>query len=83
MGSIAAHRPQVSTAPQNFATAVQTLITVDTAPGTEWRATGPLTYADEWFTAFERTGRTLRRLADAGELTRGIRAVITHHALFH
>lgn len=80
---IAAHRPQTSTDPQHLTTAVQTLVSVDTAPGTQLRVTGSLAYADEWFTAFERTGRTLRHLANTGELTRGVRAVITHHVLFH
>lgn len=80
---VAAHRPEPSTTPEGFTSAVQALITVDTAPGAELRTAGSLTHADEWFTAFERTGRTLRRLADTGELTRGIRAVITHHVLFH
>ena len=79
---IAAHRPQAGSGPQGLADAVQTLTTVDTAPGTQLRA-GALANADAWFAAFEQTGRALRRFAEAGELTRGIRAVLTHHGLFH
>ncbi|CCK25003.1 hypothetical protein BN159_0624 [Streptomyces davaonensis JCM 4913] len=34
-------------------------------------------------TAFEQTGATLARLAARGALTRGLRAVIAHHVIFH
>ncbi|MEX5637035.1 thiopeptide-type bacteriocin biosynthesis protein [Parafrankia sp. FMc2] len=37
----------------------------------------------EWLTAFEETGRTLRALREDGTLTRGIRAVIALHVIFH
>jgi thiopeptide-type bacteriocin biosynthesis protein len=36
-----------------------------------------------WLTAFENTGRTLRTLRENGNLTRGIRAVIALHVIFH
>ncbi|MFJ5608114.1 methyltransferase, FxLD system [Streptomyces sp. NPDC093221] len=37
----------------------------------------------EWVTAFERAGSTVAHLAAAGGLTRGLRAVIAHHVIFH
>ncbi|ELP61611.1 methyltransferase, FxLD system [Streptomyces turgidiscabies] len=47
------------------------------------RPDGPLHAHDEWVTAFERAGATLACLAGRGALTRGLRAVITHHVIFH
>ncbi|WP_322747934.1 MULTISPECIES: thiopeptide-type bacteriocin biosynthesis protein [unclassified Frankia] len=37
----------------------------------------------DWLTAFEETGRTLRTLRENAGLTRGIRAVIALHVIFH
>ncbi|MFI6129486.1 thiopeptide-type bacteriocin biosynthesis protein [Micromonospora sp. NPDC051141] len=37
----------------------------------------------DWQTAFEDAGTALRDLRDAGTLTRGLRAVITEHVIFH
>ncbi|MFD4943554.1 methyltransferase, FxLD system [Streptomyces sp. NPDC058409] len=42
----------------------------------------PLTLAPDWPAAFEDTGRTLADLARHGQLTRGLRAVLTDHLLF-
>ncbi|MFJ8301126.1 methyltransferase, FxLD system [Streptomyces sp. NPDC094447] len=47
------------------------------------RAGGPLDGYAEWIAAFERVGTTLAYLAAQGELTRGLRAVIAHHVIFH
>ncbi|MFC8895782.1 methyltransferase, FxLD system [Streptomyces cinereoruber] len=47
------------------------------------RAGGPLDGHAEWVAAFERAGTTLAYLAVQGELTRGLRAVIAHHVIFH
>jgi thiopeptide-type bacteriocin biosynthesis protein len=66
-----------------FKTAVQRLTTVDTSPATALRTSGTLRSASAWLTAFEQAGFTLRKLADAGDLTRGLRAVIAHHVIFH
>ncbi|TFE55360.1 methyltransferase, FxLD system [Streptomyces sp. ICN441] len=44
---------------------------------------GPLHAHEEWVTAFERAGATLAELAGRGALTRGLRAVIAHHVIFH
>jgi thiopeptide-type bacteriocin biosynthesis protein len=65
-----------------FTTAVGHLITVDTSPATALR-TQDLRDIDPWLTAFERAGQALRDLADGGNLTRGLRAVIAHHIIFH
>ncbi|MFF6995748.1 methyltransferase, FxLD system [Streptomyces sp. NPDC008313] len=47
------------------------------------RLGGPLHTHEEWVTAFERAGATLADLAGRGALTRGLRAVIAHHVIFH
>ncbi|MEU4179432.1 methyltransferase, FxLD system [Streptomyces sp. NPDC026589] len=44
---------------------------------------GPLHGHSAWVTAFERAGATLADLAQRGALTRGLRAVIAHHIIFH
>jgi thiopeptide-type bacteriocin biosynthesis protein len=41
------------------------------------------TIAGDWLTAFKATGRELRTLRESGELTRGLRAVIALHVIFH
>lgn len=47
------------------------------------REQGPLDGHADWVAAFERVGTTLAYLAAQGDLTRGLRAVIAHHAIFH
>ncbi|WP_420036125.1 methyltransferase, FxLD system [Streptomyces sp. cg28] len=47
------------------------------------RTGGPLDGHTEWIASFERAGKALARLAARGALTRGLRAVITHHVIFH
>ncbi|WP_411146305.1 methyltransferase, FxLD system [Streptomyces sp. x-80] len=42
----------------------------------------PLTRIPDWPTAFENAGRALADLAHHGQLTRGLRAVLTDHLLF-
>ena len=44
---------------------------------------GPLSGHDAWVTAFEQTGQALASLARHGRLTRGLRAVLAHHLIFH
>ncbi|GLY90535.1 thiopeptide-type bacteriocin biosynthesis protein [Actinoallomurus iriomotensis] len=43
----------------------------------------PDTIAGEWLTAFTDTGAALRTLRETGRLTRGVRAVIALHVIFH
>ncbi|WP_405796238.1 methyltransferase, FxLD system [Streptomyces sp. NBC_01506] len=64
-----------------LSTAITRLMTVDTR--SLCRPTGPLEGHDEWVAAFEQAGTTLAHLASRGGLTRGLRAVITHHLIFH
>lgn len=47
------------------------------------RARGPLDGHTQWVAAFERTGTALADLVANGGLTRGLRAVLAHHILFH
>lgn len=47
------------------------------------REHGPLDGHADWIAAFERVGTTLAYLAAQGALTRGLRAVIAHHTIFH
>lgn len=64
-----------------LAPATRKLMTADTY--SLCRPNGPLQGHEEWVTAFERTGATLADLAARGALTRGLRAVIAHHVIFH
>jgi protein-L-isoaspartate(D-aspartate) O-methyltransferase len=43
----------------------------------------PLNGHDAWATAFRQAGQTLAHLAHRGRLTRGLRAVLAHHVIFH
>ncbi|QPP05125.1 methyltransferase, FxLD system [Streptomyces bathyalis] len=64
-----------------LAPAMRTLMTANTADLT--RPGGPLDGHAEWVSAFERTGTGLAGLATQDGLTRGLRAVLAHHVLFH
>ncbi|MCG7524075.1 methyltransferase, FxLD system [Streptomyces sp. OfavH-34-F] len=61
--------------------AMRKLMTVDAH--SLCRLRGPLYEHQEWVTAFERAGARLAGLANRGVLSRGLRAVITHHVIFH
>jgi thiopeptide-type bacteriocin biosynthesis protein len=43
----------------------------------------PGSIADDWLTAFEAAGSSLRALREDGHLTRGLRAVTALHVMFH
>ncbi|MEU0403304.1 methyltransferase, FxLD system [Streptomyces sp. NPDC006197] len=61
--------------------AIRTLMTADAhALG---RPSGPLDGHSAWIAAFEQAGTDLARLAAAGRLSRGLRAVLAHHVIFH
>ncbi|MEU4617396.1 methyltransferase, FxLD system [Streptomyces umbrinus] len=64
-----------------LAPAMRTLMTASTPA--LCRPGGPLDGHTPWVAAFERTGAALAELAAGGGLTRGLRAVLTHHVLFH
>ncbi|MFD9060503.1 methyltransferase, FxLD system [Kitasatospora purpeofusca] len=62
-------------------TAIRHLMRLDTWALT--RDTTPLAHHGGWVHAFEQAGQDLARLARDGRLTRGPRAVLAHHLLFH
>ncbi|MFC8876910.1 methyltransferase, FxLD system, partial [Streptomyces ardesiacus] len=82
---VAALRPPTGRPPSEradeLARAMRRLMTVDAhclcRPG------GPLAGNRGWVDAFERSGAELAALAGRGALTRGLRAVIAHHTIFH
>ncbi|MEU5792234.1 methyltransferase, FxLD system [Streptomyces sp. NPDC047813] len=79
---VSALRPGTSTpASTRLISAMRTLMTTE-ARGL-CREGGPLDGHADWVAAFERAGTTLAYLAVQGDLTRGLRAVIAHHAIFH
>ncbi|MFF2546624.1 methyltransferase, FxLD system [Kitasatospora sp. NPDC058063] len=71
-------------APERVATltaAMRRLMTVNTRELT--RPGEPLAGQHDWAAAFEKTGQDLVRAARDGRLTRGLRAVLAHLAIFH
>jgi protein-L-isoaspartate(D-aspartate) O-methyltransferase len=63
--------------------AVRRLLTLDTGPDTALVTDGPLGIHRAWFDAFDNAGARLGTLARTGQLTRGLRAVLAHHVIFH
>ncbi|MPZ64704.1 MAG: methyltransferase [Pseudonocardiaceae bacterium] len=60
------------------------LMTVDAGPvSTLVTQGGPLTYLADWAAAFDSAGTALGDLARDGTLRRGVRAILTHHVIFH
>ena len=60
------------------------LMTVDaSAANPLMQENGPLTFLSDWAAAFAEAGQELGHLARNGTLSRGIRAVLTHHVIFH
>ena len=62
--------------------AARRLVTVDTRPDGALVG-GPLASVTDWIVAFDGAGRQLGELTRRGELTRGLRAVLAHHVIFH
>ncbi|MFF2073407.1 thiopeptide-type bacteriocin biosynthesis protein [Kitasatospora sp. NPDC058162] len=80
---VAAHRPTAEPGQTDrLAPAVQRLMSVDTSPGSAL-ANGVLAFASPWIDTHTHAGQALRRLAHDGRLTRGLRAVLAQHLLFH
>lgn len=76
-----AHHRATSTAPTaDDVTATRRLLTVDTARLVE--NNDALGWLAPWAASHTATGNRLRAHHQRGELTRGIRAVLAHHALF-
>lgn len=60
------------------------LMTVDVGPSSPLlQEHGPLAFLADWAAAFAEAGQTLGDLARNGTLTRGVRAVLAHHVIFH
>jgi thiopeptide-type bacteriocin biosynthesis protein len=59
------------------------LMTADFGPNSDPVRHGRLRFASPWVEAFEQAGTALADLARDGRLTRGLRAVLAHHILFH
>ncbi|MET9994268.1 methyltransferase, FxLD system [Streptomyces mutabilis] len=82
---VAALRPVTGPPPveraARLAPAMRKLMTVDAH--TLCRPNGPLAGHGGWVAAFEQAGAELAALAGRGALTRGLRAVIAHHTIFH
>ncbi|MFJ6140639.1 methyltransferase, FxLD system [Kitasatospora sp. NPDC092286] len=73
--------PRPSELPAEKVTAMRRLMTVNVRA--LCNPDGPLAGHDPWVTAFEQAGQTLAHLARRGALTRGLRAVLAHHLIFH
>lgn len=59
-------------------------MSTDTGPRSSLTdASGPLTFAADWAAAFEHAGSALADAAFDDRLTRGLRAVLAHHVIFH
>ncbi|MFB7299184.1 methyltransferase, FxLD system [Streptomyces rubiginosohelvolus] len=79
---VSALRPGSGTpASTRLISAMRTLMTTEAS--SLCREHGPLDSHADWIAAFERVGTTLAYLAAQDDLTRGLRAVIAHHAIFH
>jgi protein-L-isoaspartate(D-aspartate) O-methyltransferase len=63
--------------------AMRTLMAADTKVICDPAHPGPLSGYHGWITAFDRAGQSLARLHRDGQLTRGLRAVLAHHLIFH
>jgi len=61
--------------------AIRRLMTVSARP--LCKSSYSLDGHDGWVTAFEQAGQNLAHLARRGGLTRGLRAVLAHHVIFH
>lgn len=66
---------------QSLAAGVKRLMSADVATG--GRATGELAFAAQWLESFGAAGTSLGNAWSDGALTRGVRAVAAHHAIFH
>ncbi|MFH9761628.1 methyltransferase, FxLD system [Streptomyces anulatus] len=79
---VSALRPGTGTpASMRLTSAMRSLMTTEAR--SLCREHGALDGHADWIAAFERVGTTLAYLAAQGDLTRGLRAVIAHHAIFH
>jgi thiopeptide-type bacteriocin biosynthesis protein len=60
------------------------LMTADTKPDSPlMRENGSTTFLPDWLAGFAEAGQALSDLARKGTLSRGVRAVLAHHVIFH
>ncbi|GLZ42838.1 thiopeptide-type bacteriocin biosynthesis protein [Actinokineospora sp. NBRC 105648] len=78
-------RPQTADEPQpSFTAGLKRLMSVDASPNSPLlQPDGGLADLAEWTTAFQTAGNVLGGLARHGQLTRGLRAILAHHVIFH
>jgi protein-L-isoaspartate(D-aspartate) O-methyltransferase len=78
--------PSLPTEPERtarLAQAMHSLMTTDIRSRHRQATADPLRDYDTWIASFEDTGHQLAHLARAGQLQRGLRAVLAHHVVFH
>ncbi|WP_307843535.1 methyltransferase, FxLD system [Streptomyces sp. B15] len=80
---IAAQRDGGFLPPPRTRAAIHRLMTVDASPSSALVRDGRLASVSAWIEAFEQLGRRLADLDRRGQLERGLRSVLAHHALFH
>jgi protein-L-isoaspartate(D-aspartate) O-methyltransferase len=68
---------------EDLHSAMRTLMRADTSVISDPAHAGPLSGYHAWITAFDHAGQSLARLHRDGQLTRGLRAVLAHHLIFH
>jgi protein-L-isoaspartate(D-aspartate) O-methyltransferase len=74
--------PALRLAVANLSAKIWRLMTCDAHASLTAEHRGSAAIDQEWLAALERAGRALAELARAGQLQRGLRAVLTHHLLF-
>ncbi|MEX5636411.1 methyltransferase, FxLD system [Parafrankia sp. FMc2] len=75
-------RPTESERAAQLVQAMHRLMTIEILSHNR-RTAGPLRDYETWIAAFEDAGQQLAQLARAGQLQRGLRAVLAHHIVFH
>lgn len=83
---VAAHRaPAIETERdhQRVRAQIRRLLTADTSLSGALLTHGPLAPYAAWVASFDHAGQALRSMSGEGALTRGLRAVLAHHILFH
>lgn len=68
----------------NLESGLRRLMTVDASPTSPLlHERGSLAFLSEWAAAFADAGQALGDLARSGTLSRGVRALLAHHVIFH
>ncbi|MGC5042481.1 methyltransferase, FxLD system [Streptomyces albidoflavus] len=80
---IAAERDGGPVRSDRLKAAVRRLMTVDVSSSSSLARDGRLGTLTDWISTFDALGRRLADLNGCGELERGLRAVLAHHAIFH